>query len=316
NIKNITKRFGNTIAIDNISFEVNKGEVLGLLGPNGAGKTTTMRILTCFFPPNNGTATLAGYDILENPLQVKKIVGYLPENAPLYLNMSVLDYLDFIAKIRGFKELESKKKIKEMIEVCSLQKAISKDIGELSKGYRQRVGLAQALIHDPEILILDEPTAGLDPSQIIEIRKLIKEIGKKKTVILSTHILPEVSATCSRVLIINEGKLVASGSPSELIKKAKGKENIYLTIRGPKKEIKDKIALAKDVLTVEEVSEKDDLTTFLVQGKVGANLSEDLFFLARDNHWSLTSLHKEELNLEDLFLQLTTKEANTRENYE
>lgn len=308
-VTNITKKFGYTIAVDDVSFEVNKGEIVGFLGPNAAGKTTTMRILTCFFPPNSGMATLSGYDIFEHSIEVRRIVGYLPENAPLYLDMNVVDYLKFIANIRGFKEVECSRRVKKMIDVCSLEKVIEKDIGELSKGYRQRVGLAQAMIHDPEILILDEPTSGLDPNQIIEIRELIKEIGKEKTIILSTHILPEVSATCSRVLIIAEGKIVASGTPEELTKNTKGNERIYISIRGPKEEIKDKIISMKDVNTVEEISVEKEVTNFLVRCEAGTDLSENFFFLVRDNNWSLTKLHKEEVNLEDVFLHLTTKES-------
>lgn len=306
-VENVVKKFGYTIAVDNISFEVKKGDILGFLGPNAAGKTTTMRILTCFFPPNSGTATLSGYDIFEHSIEVRKIVGYLPESAPLYLDMNVVDYLEFIANIRGFKGLESSKRIKKMIDTCSLERVIGKDIGELSKGYRQRVGLASAMIHDPKILILDEPTSGLDPNQIIEIRELIKRIGKEKTIILSTHILSEVSATCSRVLIINEGKIVASGAPDELTKKTKGRENIYLEVKAPKEEIKEKIASMEKVSAVEEISEKGEVINLLVKGEVGSDLSEKLFFLVRDNNWSLTKLYKKEVNLEEIFLQLTTK---------
>ncbi|MDI6785655.1 MAG: ATP-binding cassette domain-containing protein [bacterium] len=308
-VENIIKKFGYTIAVDDISFEVNKGDILGFLGPNAAGKTTTMRVLTCFFPPNSGTATLSGYDIFKNSIEVRRIVGYLPESAPLYLDMNVVDYLKFIANIRGFKGSELNKRIKKMIDTCSLEKVVGKDIEELSKGYRQRVGLASAMIHDPNILILDEPTSGLDPNQIIEIRKLIKEIGKEKTIILSTHILPEVSATCSRVLIINEGRIVASGTPDELTKKAKGGENIYLGVKGPKDEIKSKIISMEHVTTVEEINHEDKIINFLVKCEAGSDLSENLFFLVRDNNWSLTKLHKEEANLEDVFLQLTTKES-------
>jgi ABC-2 type transport system ATP-binding protein len=307
-VKNILKRFGTTIAVDNISFEVDKGEILGFLGPNAAGKTTTMRILTCFFPPNEGTATLSGYDIFENSIEVRRIVGYLPENAPLYLDMNVVDYLSFIAKIRGFKGEEIKKRVRKMVEVTSLEKVLSKDIGELSKGFRQRVGLAVAMIHDPEILILDEPTSGLDPTQIIEIRELIKEIGREKTIILSTHILPEVEATCSRVLIIDEGKIVASGTPEQLAKKAKGGENIYIGVKGPREEIKEKILNLNRVKDVEDLSIEGEFNNYLVKCEPGIDMAEELFLLVRDNNWSLNRLQKEEVNLEDIFLQLTTKE--------
>ena len=209
-VKNLTKRYGLTVAVDNVSFDANAGEVLGFLGPNGAGKTTTMRILTCYLSADEGTAKVAGYDVFEESIEVRKRIGYLPESAPLYMDMGVIDYLKFIAQIRHIPKSQRQERIKAVIDTCGLEKVIQKDVGELSRGYRQRLGLAQSLIHDPPILILDEPTSGLDPSQIIEIRNLIKAIGKEKTIIFSTHILPEVSATCSRILIINDGQIVAN----------------------------------------------------------------------------------------------------------
>ena len=210
-VKGISKRFGPTTAVDNISFSIAKGEVVGFLGPNGAGKTTTMRILTCFLPADAGEAKVAGFDVLEQSMAVRSRIGYLPESAPLYLDMRVSEFLDYIGAIRGLHGADRTAAINRMIEVCGLSGVMLKQIGELSKGYRQRVGLAQAMIHNPEILVLDEPTSGLDPNQIREIRDLIKTLGKEKTVILSTHILPEVEATCSRVMIINRGKIVADG---------------------------------------------------------------------------------------------------------
>ena len=205
-VRNLTKRYGSTVAVNNVSFDAEAGEVLGFLGPNGAGKTTTMRVLTCFLPADDGTASIDGYDIFENSIEVRQRIGYLPESAPLYGDMGVIDYLKFIAEIRNIPKSERNDRIKSVVEICGLGPMIQKDVGELSKGYRQRLGLAQSLVHDPPILILDEPTSGLDPSQIIEIRNLIKEIGKEKTIIFSTHILSEVSATCSRVLIISDGQ--------------------------------------------------------------------------------------------------------------
>src|SRR5436309_2153162 len=214
-VSNLTKYYGNSLAVDNISFEVNKGEILGFLGPNGAGKTTTMKIVTTYMPPTSGEVKIDGLDIEESSLEVRRKIGYLPELNPLYLDMNVIEYLDYVAALDGIPEDKIKKKRNEMISVCGLESVKNKDIGELSKGFKQRVGLAQAMISDPEIIILDEPTSGLDPNQIIEIRNLIKKLGKQKTVILSTHILSEVQATCNRVIIVNKGKIAADGSPEE-----------------------------------------------------------------------------------------------------
>jgi len=289
----LSKSFGTTLALKDISFEVKRGEVLGFLGPNGAGKSTTMRILTCYHPADSEKATIAGFDVFEDPLEIRRLIGYLPENNPLYMDMGIIDYLAFIAKIRNIHSSKTKEKVHQVIELCGLQRELGKDIGELSKGYRQRVGLAQALIHDPDILILDEPTIGLDPTQIIEIRELIKNIGKEKTIILSSHILPEVSATCDRIIIIHQGNIVGSGTPAEMASKAKGGEIVHVTIRGP--------------LTAIEATE-EGLNRFEIKSAIGVDLSEELFFLVSQNGWSLTELYKEVANLENIFLELTTKE--------
>jgi len=230
-VNNLTKKFGSQRAVDNISFEVKTGEILGFLGPNGAGKTTTMKILTCYMAPSDGDAKINDLSILEYQDEIKKKIGYLPENNPLYHDMPVLDYLKFVADLQGVPKERIQNRITQMVHVCGLNVEKHKKIGELSKGFRQRVGLAQAMIHDPEILILDEPTTGLDPNQIVEIRKLIKEIGKHKTVILSTHILPEVEATCDRILIINKGKIVADGTSDMLRKRARGEEMVRIQIK-------------------------------------------------------------------------------------
>ncbi len=327
-VQELTKSFGSNIAVNNISFDVIKGEILGFLGPNGAGKTTTMRILTCYIPPNSGTAKVAGYDILNDSIEVRKRVGYLPESAPLYQEMGVIDYLKFIATIRNIPKKKIRSRIKDMLQICGLENESHKTIGQLSKGFKQRVGLAQTLIHDPEILILDEPTSGLDPIQIIEIRDLIKSIGKEKTVILSSHILPEVQATCARIIIINKGKLVGSGTPDELADEAKGQETVHLRIRGPISDIKEKIGKIKHVIEVqapeeekgEEESEgeseevkvknlkKKNLHQIVVKVKKGEDIKEDLFFCVVENKWSLTELVSESITLEDVFKQLTTQE--------
>jgi ABC-2 type transport system ATP-binding protein len=307
---NLSKYFGSTRALNDISFEVKQGEVLGFLGPNGAGKTTTMRVLTCYHPADAGTATIAGFDVFENPFEVRKLIGYLPENNPLYMDMGIVDYLEFIANIRAIPSSKKRKQLKHVIELCGLRGELQKDIGELSKGFRQRVGLAQALLHDPAILILDEPTIGLDPTQIIEIRELIKKIGKEKTIILSSHILPEVSATCDRIIIINRGEIVGSGTPEEMASSAKGGEITYITIRGPLQDVQEKLKTLETIKEIIYIAEKEDgLNQFEIKSAVGIDLREELFFLVAQNGWSLTELYQKTANLEDIFLQLTMNEG-------
>jgi ABC-2 type transport system ATP-binding protein len=316
-VKDLKKSFGPNTAVAGISFEVQKGEILGFLGPNGAGKTTTMRILTCYIPADSGIATLAGYDTFSDSIEIRKRIGYLPESAPLYLDMGVIDYLKFIATIRNIPSNKRTSKVKEMIKVCGLQKEAHKIIGQLSKGYRQRVGLAQTLIHNPDILILDEPTTGLDPIQIIEIRDLIKEIGKEKTVILCSHILPEVQATCGRIIIINKGKLVASGTPQELAESAKGQETVFMSIRGPIIDILEKIGKMKYVVDVNtaEQDETDqsgnkDIHKIVIKSDKGKDIREDLFRCVVENGWSLSEMWAHIITLEDVFKQLTCQEEN------
>lgn len=307
-VENLTKRYGPTMAVDNISFNAYKGEILGFLGPNGAGKTTTMRMLTCYIGSDEGTATVGGYDIFEDSLEVRKHIGYLPEDTPLYTDMGVIDYLNFIAQVRNIPKSRRKQHISEMVAVCGLDKVVQKDINELSKGYRQRVGLAQALIHDPEILILDEPTTGLDPNQIVEVRELIKKIGEEKTIILSTHILPEVSATCSRILIINEGKIVADGTAEELAGRAQGEEVIYAGIRGDKEEIGEKLGLLP-VVTDFSMKENGDseIHGYEIRTQKDSNAAEEIFRFVASNGWSMNELRQEKISLEDVFQRLTTE---------
>ena len=313
-IKNLSKRYGTTIAIKDISFDVGAGEVLGLLGPNGAGKTTTMRILTCYMPADAGTATVAGFDIHEQSVEVRKRLGYLPENAPLYTDMGVIDYLNFVAEVRGIAKNGRSGRVKEMIDVCGLERIVKKDIGELSRGYRQRVGLAQALIHDPDILILDEPTAGLDPNQIIEIRELIKKLGAEKTIILSTHILPEVETTCNRVVIINEGSIIASGTTDEIVRMGEGDEVLYLQIRGPQEQIESELTGMLQVSSFQKVSELEQgLHKYEIRPNDGRNIAEDLFRMTVNNNWSLTELRRETASLEDVFRQLTKLDSQASE---
>jgi len=303
-IKNLTKRYRGFKAIDDISFRINQGEVLGFLGPNGAGKSTTMKIITTYIAPSDGDVEVGGYSILTHPQEVRKQIGYLPENNPLYLDMPIMDYLAFSARLQGVAQAKVQQRVNEMIKVCGLGGEKHKLIGELSKGYRQRVGLAQAMIHDPQVLILDEPTTGLDPNQIIEIRKLIKEIGKQKTVILSTHILPEVEATCDRILIINKGKIVADGTPEALRKQAKGREVIRVKIEdGTEEEIMNALKGLSSILSVETLSGRKN--AFELQADKFATPKRDIFKLCVDKGWTLTEMVPFETSLEDVFHDLT-----------
>jgi ABC-2 type transport system ATP-binding protein len=309
-VKNLTKRYGPTVAVDNVSFNAKAGEVLGFLGPNGAGKTTTMRVLTCYLSADEGNATVDGYDVFEHSVEVRKRIGYLPESAPLYSDMGVIDYLKFIAQVRDIPKSQRQQRTKGVIDICGLESVIHKDVGELSRGYRQRLGLAQSLIHDPPILILDEPTSGLDPSQIIEIRNLIKEVGKEKMIIFSTHILPEVSATCSRILIINDGRIVANGSPKSLTDRAKGGEVVDITIRGPAEDIETKLRDLNFVNEFSRVNTVDGLFSYRIASEKGKNAAEELFQFVAQNGWSLTELRQESVSLEDVFLELTGDSVN------
>ena len=311
-VSNLTKRFGPTVAVRDVSFNVQRGEVVGFLGPNGAGKTTTMRVLTCYLPADEGTATIAGFDVGTHPLEVRSRIGYLPESAPLYTEMGVIDYLNFIGEVRGLDRQRCQQRIQDMIGVCGLEEVVKKDINELSRGYRQRVGLAQTLIHDPDVLILDEPTSGLDPNQIIEIRQLIREIGREKTVILSTHILPEVTATCSRVIIINKGGLVADASPQELAERSRGRERVYLTVRGPQAEVEAKLAALSAVRSVRAVGNPTPgRVRYEITSADGVDPTEQLFQVAADNRWPLSELYREASSLEQVFIQLTQSEPQS-----
>ncbi len=304
NVNEITKLYGPQKALDNLSFKVKTGEILGFLGPNGAGKTTTMKAITCFISPNSGDITVGGVSVLEQPDKVKSNIGYLPENNPLYLDMPIMDYLKFIGELQGVKKSDLDSRVKEMVLKCGLNDEKHKKIGELSKGYRQRVGLAQALIHNPEVLILDEPTTGLDPNQIIEIRELIKEIGKEKTVILSSHILAEVEATCDRVLIINKGKIVADGTPSELRNKAQGNEVLKVAICGGERN--NVYEALKQLHEVNVVSfTNDEMTSYEVESRPQTSSCEAIFKMCAANGWYLTQLTPIEKNLEDIFRELT-----------
>jgi len=300
----LTKTYGAQRAVDNISFEVKPGEILGFLGPNGAGKTTTMKIITCYMAPTAGKAYIGNLNVLEHQEEVKKKIGYLPESNPLYTEMYVIEYLEFMAGLQGVPKSAIRDRVIEMVRKCGLDAEKHKKIGELSKGYRQRVGLAQAMIHNPDVLILDEPTTGLDPNQIVEIRKLIKELGREKTVILSTHILPEVEATCDRILIISNGKIVADGSPDTLRKQAQGQEVLRVTIEnGEINSIIKGLQSLDSVALVDPVSEKK--SSFTVQSKPNATSRRAVFELCVKNNWVLTELTPLETKLEDIFRNLT-----------
>ncbi|MFH1523220.1 MAG: ATP-binding cassette domain-containing protein [Patescibacteria group bacterium] len=305
-INNLTKKFGSNIALDNITFSVKQGEVLGFLGPNGAGKTTTMKIITSYWLSTSGEVKIDGMDVTKESLKTREKIGYLPENVPLYDDMLVYEYLKFIAEIRGLDKDQTKKRIKEVAVICGLKGMMRRPIDELSKGFRQRVGLAQAIMHNPDVLILDEPTTGLDPNQIVEIRDLIKKIGKEKTVIFSTHILGEVSATCDRVIIINKGRIVGEGSPDDLMKKAGAKEIIYVKIKGPKAQVLEKLKEMENVRKTDiKDKESDEVYGYEIEPKEGVDLREYLSLTVMNNGWSILEFNKKSVSLEDVFRELT-----------
>ncbi|MDD5508551.1 MAG: ATP-binding cassette domain-containing protein [Bacteroidales bacterium] len=303
-VENFTKKYGTQKAVDNISFVVKAGEVLGFLGPNGAGKTTTMKAITTFFAPTAGDIRLGNISVKDNPEEIKKHIGYLPENNPLYTDIPVIDYLRFVAGLYQIPKTRVKEKILEMVNLCGLEGEKHKKIGELSKGYKQRVGLAQALIHDPDVLILDEPTAGLDPNQIVEIRELIRKIGRQKTVILSSHILAEVEATCDRILIINKGRIVADGTPSTLRQRAQGSEILHVTIEGGERN--DVFKALQSLPSVDLVDlNRDDPDSFEIHSKPDQSSRKAIFQLCVQHKWFLTGMTIQQTKLEDVFRELT-----------
>ena len=307
-VADVTKRYGPKTAVKNISFEVKRGEIVGFLGPNGAGKTTTMRILTGFLPPTSGTAEVGGFDVREDPLEVKRRIGYLPESPPLYPEMEVGDYLRFVARIKAIPKRDISRRID-----CALDRTASGSvrdtlIGKLSKGYRQRVGLAQALIHSPEVLVLDEPTSGLDPKQIIEVRRLIRALAGEHTIILSTHILPEVSDTCSRVIIINEGRIEASDTPENLRANLQGANALLLEVEGPADEIQARLAMERGVRSVNHESGDGRRIVWRVEAEKDEQIPRRLADAVVNSGWGLFSMRPLDLSLEDIFLKLTSDE--------
>jgi len=299
-VKNLSKLYGHQRAVNNISFEVDEGEIVGFLGPNGAGKSTTMKIATGYVPPTGGVVTVGGYDVVDQAIRVKRITGYLPEHNPLYLDMYVHEYLGFIGKLYGLSGASLRKRVEEMIALCGLTIEQNKKIETLSKGYRQRVGLAQALIHDPAVLILDEPTSGLDPNQLVEIRKLIKEISRNKTVIFSTHIMQEVSALCNRVIVINKGELVADDLLTNLVK-SRNAETIVVAEFDGNISLQDLSSLP-GVKTIEALS----ASQFKLVAQSGVDLRPEIFRFAADHNLSLLGLKQEESSLEHIFRELTS----------
>jgi ABC-2 type transport system ATP-binding protein len=309
-VTELTKKYARHMAVDHISFEVGKGQIVGFLGPNGAGKTTTMRVLTCFLPPTSGGATVAGFDVLEQPLEVKKHIGYLPETPPLYPEMRTAEYLTFVGKLKGLSRAELNKRVEYVLERCAIADVKDKLLGKLSKGYRQRVGLAQAIIHNPDVLILDEPTAGLDPKQINETRDLIKSLAGDHTIILSTHILSEVEQTCQQVIIINKGKLVATDSVNNLQNRARGAESLLVEVAGRNGDV-DAATVQRRFEQISGVSrvlfkdKRQNRATFEVESKKDSFVRGDLARAVVEAGWDLNELRPTAVSLEEIFLQLT-----------
>jgi ABC-2 type transport system ATP-binding protein len=309
----LTKRYARTVAVDNISFEIEKGRIVGFLGPNGAGKTTTMRILTCFLPPTHGTAEVAGFDVLKKPFEVKKLIGYLPESPPLYPEMEVIEYLEFVARLNGIPRSDIKGRVDQAVERCAVGDVRGMLLGKLSKGYRQRVGLAQAIIHNPDVLVLDEPTAGLDPKQIIETRQLIKKLAGDHTIILSTHILPEVEQTCEQVIIISKGKLVATDSVENLTRRLRGAETVAVEVEGRDSKldanfIRQRLEKVPGVSRVIPKESGEDRCAFEVESLQGRSIRSELARAVIESGWNLTELRPVAFSLEEVFLQLTAAE--------
>ena len=309
-VENLSKRYGPTLAVSGVSFNVQKGEVLGFLGPNGAGKTTTMRVITGFFPPTSGKVRVAGHDVVEEPLEAKRRTGYLPETPPTYPDMTVAEYLAFVGRIKGVPRRELKSRLDDIVEKCAVGNVRNRQIGKLSKGYRQRVGLAQALIHNPDVLVLDEPTSGLDPKQIIETRELITGLAGQHTVILSTHILPEVSKTCQRVVVINAGQIVAVGTPNELMRRLQGFETVLITVEGPADAIIEKLGRVAGVNLVEPRDASDGRVTLEVHSEKEKDVRAELARATVESGWKLYELKTSGLSLEEIFLKLTTKDVS------
>jgi ABC-2 type transport system ATP-binding protein len=305
-VNDLTRYYGQKMAISNVSFKVKKGEILGMLGPNAAGKTTTLRILTCYMPPTSGSATVGGYDIFEQSMEIRQITGYLPENPPIYTDLTVQDYLEFVAKIKNVEKAKIKSEVDLVIEKASIGEVQNRVIGKLSKGFKQRVGLAQSLLNNPQVVIFDEPTVGLDPKQIIEIRELIKKLKGDHTVILSSHILPEVEQTCERVVIISEGKVVAEDTPDNLTARMRGSDRIILEVEGESKNVEGILKAFPEVTSVQTKQKSDGILDVFVESK--KDLRKEFAKALVQKNVGLIELHADKVTLEDIFLHLTTKE--------
>ena len=308
-VQHLTKRYGPVTAVNDVSFTVERGEILGFLGPNGAGKTTTMRVLTGYMPPSEGKAIVAGYDVFEQPIEAKRRTGYLPETPPLYPEMTVREYLTFVARIKGVPRKESKARIGEMMKKTRIDDVADRHCGKLSKGYRQRVGLAQALLHNPEVLILDEPTAGLDPKQIIETRQLIKGLAGDHTIILSTHILPEVSQTCQRIVIINKGKVVAVDTPDNLTSRLRGSETMYLQVDAQGADAAAVLQRVAGVRRVAVADTKQQVVGFEIDSETGHDVRRELAAAVVGRGWGLLEMRPMRMSLEEIFLHVTTEDV-------
>lgn len=312
-LENVTKYYGDFPAITDISFRVEQGEVLGFLGPNGAGKTTTMKIVTGFIPPSSGKVTIAGYDVVSNSLEARKHIGYLPETVPLYTDMTVEEYLAFMGTIRGMDRKKLTTRIGDVVEVCRLEEYQTSHISKLSKGFRQRVGIAQAILHEPDVLILDEPTIGIDPIQIIETRQLIKDLAGDHTVIISTHILPEVSMLCQRVIIIHEGEIVAIDKPDNLGTRLRGSERVELELNAPASEATKAIKSLEDVVSVSTTdSESGNATRLLIDTVTGSNARSKIASMVVHKGWDLLTIKSIGMTLEEIFVSLTTNEETVQ----
>ena len=310
-VQGLTKVYGNKAAVDNLTFSVEQGEVVGFLGPNGAGKTTTMRVLSCFMPPTSGSAKVAGYDIHADSIEVRRRIGYLPEHVPLYTELTVTQYLNFVAEAKAVPRVQRRQKVGELIERCLLHDVRGRIINTLSKGYRQRVGLAQALLGDPPVLILDEPTIGLDPKQIIEIRNLIRQMQGERTVLLSTHILPEVSVVCQRVIIINEGRIVAVDTPENLTRRLQRSTQVLLQVEGPPDQVTGRLREMAGILRVEMKDGGGVLGRYVVETEKDCDLRRELAHVVCSSGWGLLELRPVDMSLEDVFIRLVTEEQDS-----
>ncbi len=309
-VENLTKYYSDLCAVDQINLEIQKGEILGLLGPNGAGKTTTLRMLTGFLKPSAGKVNILDFNIEDNPLEIKKILGYLPESAPLYHDMLVYDYLNYVADIRNIDRGRKLDRIRQVADLCGIREVMHKPVNELSKGYKQRVGLAHAMINDPEILILDEPTSGLDPNQIVEIRQIIKEIGRQKTIILSTHILSEAEATCDRIVIINRGKIVADGSTESLKETAGDRKHIHLTLQNADfKSVDTLLSKLEAISEVTRIAESDGQLKVRLACRAASDQRAAIYEQIKQTDWILLNFHQETQTLETIFRELTLEDA-------